>query len=210
MRLYDNNWAPSPRRVRIFLAEKDLEVELVPVDLGEGGQFAEPFASRNPFQAVPVLELEDGRNIAESQAICRYLEHRFPTPPLMGRDAVEVAQIEMWTRRVEIDGYLQVAAALRHSHPAFAGRAVPGVREGFEQIPALVDLSKQVFARMIDCVESQLGEHPFVAGENFSVADIVLLVTLDFAKGGKRMDLTLPEHTARWYEEISARPSASA
>lgn len=211
LRLYDNPRAPSPRRVRIYLAEKGLEVERVSVDLGKGEQFSSDFASLNPFNVVPVLVLPDGRTIAESQAICRYFEARFPEPPLMGRDAAEAGIVEMWTRRIEHDGYLQAAAFLRHTNPNFAGRAIPGVREGYPQIPELGQQAKAVFARLLERLELQLADHPFVAGDHYSVADIMLLIAVDFGGvGDKRMELELPERVADWYERSSSRPSAKA
>lgn len=207
LRLYDDPRAPSPRRVRIFLAEKGLTVPRVTVELAKGEHFAPELAALDPDRTVPVLVLPDGRTIADSHAICRYFELLHPEPPLMGRDPFEQAQVEAWSRRIELEGYQSAAAFLRNGHPAFRGRAIPGVRDGFPQVPEIIPHAQRVLARLLARLDQQLGAHPFVAGEAFSVADIVLLVSLDFAQ---RMNPELPPHVRRWYDEVAARPSAQA
>jgi glutathione S-transferase len=118
MKLFDGGRAPNPRRVRVFLAEKGIEVPLVPVDMGALGHKQEPISSRNPLQRLPVLELDDGTIITESVAICRYFEELHPEPPLFGQGALGKAQVEMWQRRMEFNLLGCVAAAFRHIHPA--------------------------------------------------------------------------------------------
>src|SRR5215467_15072461 len=118
MKLYDGGRAPNPRRVRIFLAEKGIEVPLETLDLGALEHKTEAFAAINPLQRVPVLELDDGTVITESIAICRYFEALRPEPPLFGRGALEIALVEMWNRRVELNLYSAVSAVFRHTHPA--------------------------------------------------------------------------------------------
>lgn len=209
MRLYDSPAAPSPRRVRIFLAEKRMEVLRAPVDLRAREQFAPAFRAINPSCTVPVLELDDGTYLCESMAICRYLEARQPEPSLFGRNAKEQGMVEMWNRRVELEGYLPAADVLRNTSPAFADRALPGVPEGVPQIPALAGRGRATLARLYRKLEEQLAANEFIAG-GYSVADITALVTVDFAA---RLGVRLPDdarHLRRWYEAVSGRPSATA
>jgi glutathione S-transferase len=208
MRLYDYQHAPSPRRVRMYLAEKALEVPTVQVDLRRGGQFDESFQRVSSGMVVPVLELDDGTCIAESMAICRYFEALHPEPPLFGRDARESALVEMWSRRAEFEGYIAVAEVLRNTHPRFAGRGLPGVVSGVEQIAALVDRGKASWRRFIGRVDAQLAGRAYLVGDAFTVADITAFVAVDFARVAE-----LPcdgEHLQRWHAAIAARPSARA
>lgn len=210
MKLYDSPGAPSPRRVRVFLAEKNMSVPCVPVDLRARGQFAREFRAINPGCTVPVLELDDGTYLCESMAICRYIEALQPDPPLFGRDPKEQGLVEMWNRRVELEGYLPAADVLRNTLPAFEDRALPGVPGGVPQVPALAERGRATLVRLYRKLEGQLAENAFIAGGRFSVADITALVTVDFAaRGGARVpDDAL--HLHRWYEAVSGRPSASA
>jgi glutathione S-transferase len=209
MKLYDHPRAPSPRRVRIFLAEKGLEVPRETVSIEDGGQLQPAFLARNPAGTVPLLELDDGTRIGESIAICRYFEALQPQPSLFGQGAVEQATVEMWNRRVEFDLLLAVFAAVRNAHPAFAGRALPGPVP-VDQLPALAERSRGIAERMCDWLDRHLAGQRFLAGERFSVADISLLVGLDFARVGKlRLTEGRPQ-LLRWHTEVSARPSATA
>jgi len=210
MKLYDFSLAPNPRRVRMFLSEKGVEVPMVQVNTRELEQFDEAFRAVNPYAQVPALELDDGTIISESVAICRYFEETVPEPALMGRDAKDKAVVEMWNRRVELQGYVAVADAVRNSLPMFKDRAVAGVPSGVPQIPALAERAKQTFGRFLGHIDRQLAENDFIAGEAFTVADITAFVTIDFAK---RAELEVPEscpNVLRWQAEIAARPSASA
>ncbi|MFV8750919.1 glutathione S-transferase family protein [Nannocystaceae bacterium ST9] len=209
LRLYDNPQASSPRRVRIFLAEKGVEVERVLIDTSGRENYGEAFTRLNPFRVVPVLELPDGRTIAESQAIVRYFEARFPEPPLLGRDAFEVATIEAWTRRIEHEVYLQIVAIRRHTDPAYAGRSIAGVQAGFAQVPAIAEHAQAVLVRTLGQLATRLEGHAFVAGDRFSNADILLLVALDLAARA-RLALALPATIERWLVELRRRPSAEA
>lgn len=208
LRLYDNPRAPSPRRVRIFLAEKGIEVAKTIVDLSTGEHFSDEFRALNPDCTVPTLVLPDGRAVTDSYAICCYFEAIQPDPPLMGRDPAERALVEAWARRIEIEGYQAAAHVLRHTHPAFEGRSIPGVLEGFPQIPALADQARTRFDRLLTRVDQALTDRPFVACDAFTVADIMLLVALDF--GRRRIEPTLTPRIQRWYDAVSSRPSASA
>jgi glutathione S-transferase len=209
MKLYDCAMAPSPRRVRIFLAEKGITVPTVQVDLRNGEQFAESFRAINPDCTVPVLELDDGTFIADSVAICVYFEAVRPAPPLMGRDPQEKAIITAAQRRAEREGFHAVVEAFRNFTPGMKGHALPGP-EGYEQIPALAERGRARVKRFFEAMEAELAGKTFVCGPAYSIADITTLVTVDFAKWIK---LTIPEQCVnlrRWYDEVSARPSAKA
>jgi glutathione S-transferase len=203
MKLYDGGRAPSPRRVRIFLAEKGIELPKVPVDLAKLEQKSESFRALNPLQRVPVLVLDDGTVITETMAICRYFEALRPAPNLFGHDALEIAKVEMWNRRIELGLYSAVQAIFRHGHPAMAKMQVPQVAEWAE-------INKPRVTEFLELLDNELAGREFLAGDRFSVADITGLVAIDFMKPAK---LELPEpyrHVRRWHAEISARPSAAA
>ena len=158
-----------------------------------------------------MLELDDGTCIAESVAICRYIEELHPEPPLMGTDAKDKAVVEMWNRRVELMGYVAASEAVRNALPMFEDRGLSGVPGGVPQIPALVDRGKQTLGRFFGLLDRQLADNQFIAGEAFTIADITAFVTIEFAK---RVDVKLPDSGAgnvvRWHAEIAARPSAAA
>ncbi len=210
MKLYDFELAPNPRRVRMFLAEKGVTIPTAQVNTRERGQFAPDFVKKNPFCVVPVLELDDGTCIGESVAICRYIEVVHPEPSLMGRDAKEQAVIEMWDRRAELEGMSAAGEAVRNAAPMFEGRGIAGVPDGFPQIPALVERGKKRMARFFELWNRQLADNTFVAGPDFSIADITSFIAIEFAK---RAEITIPDqckHVARWHESVSQRPSAKA
>lgn len=195
--------APNPRRVRIFLAEKGIEVEYETVDLGEHKHKDDGFAALNPLQRVPVLVLDDGTVITESIAICRYFEELHPEPPLFGSSALEKAVVEMWQRRVELHLFFPVAHAFRHLHPGMKDFEKPQVAEWGEANRPLA----QEMMRLLDGV---LANRQFIAGDAYTVADITAMVALDFTKVAK---IEKPEglgHLERWYGEVSERPSAKA
>jgi glutathione S-transferase len=209
MKLYDYAPAPSPRRVRMFLAEKGLEIETVQVDLAAGEEFLEPFVSRNPRCVVPVLELDDGTCIGEAAVICRYLEALHPEPPLHGTTPEARAQIEMWDRAMEEDGFRAIAEAVRNTSPAFADRALTGP-ERYPQLPELAARGVQRTRQFMDDLDARLGASPYVAGAEFSVADITAFICVDFARWAKVKPEPRHTHLQRWYEAIAARPSAGA
>lgn len=203
MKLFDGGKAPNPRRVRVFLAEKGIEVPLVPVDMGAMGHRSDEIAQRNPLRRLPVLELDDGTIITESVAICRYFEELHPEPALFGRGALGKALVEMWQRRMELTLLNCVAQAFRHIHPAMKEWEVPQVAEwGEANKPKAVE-----FLRMLD---DELAGREFVAGDAYSIADITGLIAVDFMKPAR---IQLPEelgNVMRWYKAVSARPSAAA
>lgn len=209
MKLYDNSTAPSPRRVRIYLAEKGIEVPRIEVDLRNVEQLSDEFHKINPNRTVPVLELDDGTLINESLAICRYFEELHPDPPLMGVDAKDKALVTMWDRRMELDGYLAASEGFRNWARGFKGRALTGTT-GVEQIPELAERGRARTERFFDLLERRLAESEFIAGPRYTVADITALCTVDFAAW---MKLYVPEGHAnarRWHDAVSARPSAKA
>jgi len=203
MKLYDGGRAPNPRRVRVFLAEKGVSVPVEQVDLGALAQKSEGFTAINPVQRVPVLQLDDGTILTESIAICRYFEALHPEPPLFGRGALEMAQIEMWNRRLELHLLFPVSHVFRNSHPAMAKMEVP-------QVPAWAEANKPRIADFLGIFDRQLAQSRYAAGDHYSVADITGMIAVDFMKPAK---LSVPDGCAnvrRWHAEVSARPSAGA
>ena len=203
MLFYDSpNPAPNPRRVRIFAAEKGIDLSSKEVSIPKREQKAPEYVAKNPRGQTPILELDDGTVIAESVAIMRYLEAEHPDPPLFGTTAREIAEIEMWNRRVEMILMPAIAAVWVHTHPFTA--ALPGrnVEWGESNRPRVVE-----GMRFFD---GSLEGREYLAGSAFSAADILLLTTVDFAKF---IGLDMPSECAnllRWHERVSARPSASA
>jgi len=209
MKLYDFAPAPNPRRVRIFLAEKGIVLPTVQVNLRANEQFSPAFRAVNADCTVPVLELDDGARIADVLAICVYFEASQPEPPLMGVGARDQANVAAWQRRVERDGFLAVVEAFRNSTPGFKGRALPGP-DDYEQIPALAERGRARLGKFFAMMNACLADREFVAGQRYSIADITALVTVDFAGWIK---LRIPDdcsHLRRWYDAVSARPSAKA
>jgi glutathione S-transferase len=207
MKLYDFELAPNAQRVRIYLAEKGLEVPMAQLNVREDEQFAEPFTSMNPFHCVPFLELDDGNVIAESMSICRYLEELYPEPALFGRTAEERAVIDMWLRRFELDGFIPMLHAVRNHVPMFAGRVVPGTRTDLPQLPAIVTRGKEMMEIFLGRVEPHMTKNEFVAGPAFTVADITGYFTVRMT-GALEMEIatSYPAVTA-WLAKVSARPA---
>jgi len=209
MKFYDCKPAPSPRRVRVFMAEKGIEIPTVQVDLRNGEHLTQEFRMVNPHCTVPVLELDDGARLISTAAIWRYLEETHPTPPLMGRSAKEKALIADTQWRIESEGFMAVAEALRNSTPGMKGRAVTGP-VSIEQIPALAERGRKRTELFLHLLEFMVGPKPYLCGDHYSVADIDAMIAVDFAKWLK---LELPADAAnarRWYASVSARPSAKA
>jgi glutathione S-transferase len=203
MKLYDYKAAPNPRRVRIYMAEKGIDIPLIPVDIMKREQKSPDFLAKNPLGSLPVLELADGTCISESVAICRYLEALYPEPPLFGRTAAEKARIEMWLRRIELNVMVPVGMVWAHGHPLTA-RLLKQIPEAAEQNRKRVHLAYKL-------LNEQLSGAAFIAGPDYTVADAVLLATLDFANGlvGVPYESCLT-HLKRWHGEVLARPSAAA
>ena len=207
MKFFDCKTAPSPRRARIFIAEKGITVETVPVDLRSKEQLDPDFRSINPHCTVPVLELDDGTRLTTTAGIWRYLEATYPDPPLMGETPQQRGVIADLQWHIEMNGFMAMAEFLRNSAPAMKGRALTGPHD-YDQIPELADRGKLRVQRFLEEIDQVIGDKPYVAGDRFSVADIDLLVLIDFSAWRK---LSLPAgatNARRWYEAIRARPSA--
>ena len=210
LKLYHAPASPNSRRVRMFIAEKGIAVPLVAVDLGKGEQHGESYRAINPRRVVPTLVLEDGTAIGEVLAIWRYLEEVYPTPPLLGSGPKDKAQVTMWERRTELEGFAAVMESVRNASERLKRRAIAGPYD-YDQIPALVERSRLRVKNFYADLDAHLAAQPFVAGDHFSAADITGLVTVDFAT--KAMSFPPPdEHKAlrRWFEKVSSRPSAAA
>ena len=208
MRFYDCKTAPSPRRARIFIAEKGIQVETIEVDLRAGEHLKEEFVALNAYGTVPVLQLEDGTCFTSTTAIWHYLDARYPDPPLMGISPSDRGHIADLQWHIETGGFMAMAEYLRNSAPGFKGRALTGPGN-YEQIPALAERGKLRIERFLTEVDDLIGDKPFVAGDAFTVADIDLLVLIDFATWRK---LSLPQNATRarrWHDAVSARPSAA-
>lgn len=207
MKFYDCATAPSPRRVRILMAEKGIDLPTVQVDLRSGEQFGESFRAVNPHCTVPALVLDDGTCISETIAVCRYLDAAWPAPFVMGDDPVEQALIAMWDHRIEMEGFLAAAEMLRNTAKGMQDRALPGP-EPIAQIPELAERGRRRLGLFFEMLDRQLDGHDFVVADRYSMADITALVTVDFVK---RMKVDIPDsctHLRRWYEGIGARPSS--
>jgi glutathione S-transferase len=203
MKLYNSNLAPSPRRVRIFLAEKGVSIPRIEVDLGKLEHKTPEFAGLNPFQTIPILQLDDGTKIAETIAICRYVEALWPEPNLFGLTPLEQAMIEMWQRHLEWRLLLPIAQVLRHSHPHMTEMENP-------QVPDWAAANRPRALKAMAIVDEALHDRPFIAGDRFTVADITGLVALDFSRSAR---IAIPAelvHLNRWRETLKARPSAAA
>ena len=207
MKFYDCATAPSPRRVRMFIAEKNLDVPVVEVDLGSREQHGDAFASLNPHRTVPVLELADGTVLTSSQAICRYLEEVHPRPALMGSNPQERGRIADLDWRIEQEGFLAVGESFRNRAKSFKNNAVPGKHE-HAQIPELVDRGRSRASQFMQWLDTQLDDQTFVAGEQFSVADITAFTAIEFAKWIKLEAPAEYVNLHRWYSAVSARDSA--
>ena len=209
MKLYDFKMAPNPRRVRIFLAEKGVEVETVQVDIPSGENLRPEFRAINPRSLLPTLVLDDGTVVDESVAICRYFEERHPEPNLMGADAQSKAVIESTQRHMEWDGLMAVAEAFRNGNPAFANRSISGT-DGVPAVPGLVERGRASVGRFFTALNDTLGKSEFVAGDAFTIADITAFCTVDFAKWIQIRAGDEHPHIQRWFAQVKARPSAGA
>lgn len=202
MKIYEMKIAPNPRRVRIFLAEKNIPMEFVELDVQKGENLTEAFRAKNPLMKVPVLELDNGKTICESVAICRYFEETNPERPLFGRDAEEKAIIEMWQRWVEFYFLMPTGMCFQHSSGYFKDRMNPIEEWGRE--------CRSHAEKFFDILDNQLANNRFVAGDEYSIADITALCTVDFNRVNRLSIKPEQVHLLRWYKEVSSRPSAKA
>lgn len=209
MKFYDCTTAPSPRRVRIFVAEKRITLPTVQVDLRTGEQFTPAFRAINPDCTVPALQLDDGTVIADAVAICQYIEELHPDPPLIGSTPQERAVVTALNRQIERDGFFAAMDAFRNTARGLKGRALPGPHD-YAQIPELAERGRARIGHFFKAMNLRLGTREFVAGERYSIADISTMVLTDMAGWIK---LAIPDdclHLRRWYAAVAARPSAKA
>ena len=202
MRLFDTHRAPNPRRVRWVMAEKGIhDIEVVEVSVMKGEHRASDYVARAGLPTVPVLELDDGSAITESVAICRYLESLYPEPNLFGRDAREVAEIEMWTRRAEMMLATPLMLAVRHGLPALAALDL--------QIPEMTSANRDAATKAVSFFDHRLGETAYIGGDRVTMADIVAIIGLDFAKLIRFEVAEEHQHLHRWAAAMRARPAAT-
>jgi glutathione S-transferase len=203
MKIYDFKMAPNPRRVRIFLAEKGIDIYYEQVDLTSGKNREAWFIEKNPVGGLPVLEFDDGTYLAESVAICRYFEMTYPAPPLMGVDARDCAFVEMWNRRMELEVFHPIARSMQHTHPFFKDR--------IQQFPEYGGTQRAHAIKRLEWLDSILAQRPFIAGERYTIADITAQCGIDI--GAAMGAFQIPDnikHVKRWHESVSSRPSAKA
>jgi len=200
MRIIEARGAPNPRRVRIFAAEKGLDIAYENIDLLAGEHCSGAFQQLNPYGGVPVLVLENGEALSETVAICRYLEALEPEPPLFGREPLEAARIEMWNRRIEFSLFRPVGYVFRHTHPRMAALEAP-------QLPEWADVNRGRAAQGLRLLNDQLANEEYVSGGAFTIADITAFVAIGMMKLAR---LDWPDgldHLARWHHAVNARPS---
>lgn len=202
MRLYDLKAGMNPRRVRIFLAEKGVDIPRVEVDMAKGENRSAVYLAMNPMGTMPVLELDDGTHVCESIAICRYIEELHPEPKLFGATPVERAHVEMWNRRMELEIMRPITDAFVHLSPFWKGRR--------EQVPAFGALAQKSAADRVAWLNGELAKRPFIAGDRYTVADITAQCALLL---GKNTGTPIPDsltHLRRWFSDVSGRPTARA
>jgi len=208
LKLYDCKTAPSPRRTRMLLAEKGIEHENIQIDLREGEQMSDAFRKINPRCTVPALVTEDGV-MTENAEITAYLEALYPDTPMLGTTPREKSLIAKWNWRCEMEGLMSVASALRNSARSMKDRALPGPRK-VAQIPELAERGRMQIAWFFEGLNWQLKENKYVAGPNYSVADITATVVVDFADWVKVYPLESQTALLEWHERMKARPSYEA
>jgi glutathione S-transferase len=201
MKIYNSSLAPNPRRLRIFVAEKGLKIPTEEVDIFTGQNRTPQMLAKNPAGGLPFIELDDGTHLAESVAICRYLEGLHPEPNLMGKDNREQAFIEMWNRRMELNLFAVAARAFQHTNELFKAR--------IKQFPEYGETQRETVKQQLKWLDAQIGNKPFIAGDRFTIADITALVAVDFAAQAASVsaDPAL-KNLARWHQSVSSRPSA--
>lgn len=206
--LYDCSTAPSPRRARILLAEKGIAHDTVQVDLRTKEQLSDAFRAINPQCTVPALRTEDGLLLTDNASITAYIEAQFPNPPLLGRTPAEKAEIASWHWRVEFEGFMTIAEALRNSSPAMVNRALPGPVD-YAQIPELAQRGLARVQQFMDMLDAHLANRAFIAAEQFSIVDITAVVAVDFARVVRIKPGEQHANLLRWRDDMAKRPSFS-
>ena len=204
--LYDCATAPSPRRARLLLAEKGVVHETVAIDLAKGEQMGDAYRAINPQCTVPALRVDGGSLLTDNAAIAAYLEARYPEPPLMGRTPAQKARIASWHWRVEFEGLMAIAEALRNGSPAMAQRALPGPVD-YAQIPALAERGLARVRHFFDALNAQLADRNTIDESGFSIADITAVVTVDFARVVRVKPGEQHPHLQRWRAAMALRPA---
>ena len=203
MKLYDLPPSPNARRVRIFIAEKGLEIPIVPVNMMTGENQSEDYLAKNPLGKMPLLELDDGTCIAESAAICRYLEEMNPNPPLMGRNPLENALVEMWHRRMELEFLIPMITIFLHTGEMWKDRVT--------QIPQVAETGILNVKERMEWLDRELDGKEFITGEDYTVADIAAQCA--FVMGKAALGLRIAEdqlNLSNWFTRVSSRPTARA
>ena len=203
MKLYDLPASPNTRRVRIFIAEKNLEIEMIPIDMMSGENKTEEYLAKNPLGRMPLLELDDGTCIAESIAICRYLENEFPDPPLFGTTSLEKAMIEMWQRRMEFQFLNPLIDIFRNTHEMWKDRIV--------QIPQVAEIASEGVKQQMVWLDQELEGKEYIAGGGYSVADITAQCA--FIMGKAAVGIRIAEDLSNlsdWWSRVTSRPTARA
>ena len=203
MKLYDLPPSPNARRVRIFIAEKGLEIPIVPVNMMTGENQSEDYLAKNPLGKMPLLELDDGTCIAESAAICRYLEEMNPNPPLMGQNPLERALVEMWHRRMELEFLIPMITIFLHTGEMWKDRVT--------QIPQVAETGILNVKERMEWLDRELDGKEFITGEDYTVADIAAQCA--FVMGKAALGLRIAEdqlNLSNWFTRVSSRPTARA
>ena len=203
MKLYDLPASPNTRRVRIFIAEKNLEIEMIPIDMMSGENKTEEYLAKNPLGRMPLLELDDGTCIAESIAICRYLENEFPDPPLFGTTSLEKAMTEMWQRRMEFQFLNPLIDIFRNTHEMWKDRIV--------QIPQVAEIASEGVKEQMVWLNQELEGKEYITGDGYSVADITAQCA--FVMGKAAVGIRIPEDLSNldaWWSRVTSRPTARA
>ncbi len=206
MIFYDCATAPSPRRARILLAEKGVNFETVQIDLRTGEQMGEAYKAINPQCTVPALKTTEGRVLTDNAAIAAYLEASHPNPPLLGVTVLDKAEIASCNWRMEFEGLMAIAEALRNSAPAMVNRALPGPVD-YAQIPALAARGLQRVQHFMDMLDARLAGREFIATDQLSIADITAVVAVDFARVVRVKPSEQHVNLLRWRESLSMRPA---
>ena len=203
MLLYHDPRAPNPRRVRIFLAEKNLAYDTIEVSIAASANLSPDFKKKNPISLLPVLEFPDGRLLRESIAICRYLEELHPDPNLFGSDPWERAQIEQWNRHAELELLFPISQVFRNTNAFWQGR--------IKQAPEFGEIMRERVAERFEWLDQELAARPYIAGQRFTVADITALCSIDFGKVSNiRIDAAKQPNLASWHARVTERPSSKA
>ena len=207
MKLFSFAPAPNAKRLQMFLDEKKIQLEVIELNVREGEQFHEPFKTMNPFNCIPFLELDDNTIIAETISICRYLDELYPQPYLFGETHKQRALIDMWNRRLELDGFLPLLHAIRNSSPRFEGKVIPGTRNNLPQLPAIADRGLEMFKVLLDRIDPHLKSHKFIIGSMFSIADITGHYMMELSEPFKIDIENRYPNIFRWNKLIGTRGS---